>query len=144
MPKLTWTAAVVAGLLLQAGCFNAEALIEARRLVAIRAQLMEVDLGNYRITLPQSSSLNETTEIRFHVFGKVANRDVKSVEEVLESEGPELRDKMIGVIRGLSPQQVEDPQLSALRQGIAAVINDSLEEEPVQSVGFYNFRYSQY
>ena len=51
---------IVAVCLLTAGCYDAEAMVKSRRELAIRAQLEEIDLGKFRITLPQP---NETTEV---------------------------------------------------------------------------------
>ena len=123
------------------GCFNAEGLIESRRLTAIRAKLQEVDLGNFRISIPQGQSYGQTTELQFHVFGQVANRDMEAVAEVLEEYGPVIRDQMLVSVRELRPEELEEPRLTSLRESIAQVINGFLEEEPVQSVGFHQFRY---
>lgn len=130
------------GLSLQLGCFNAEALIESRRLVAIKARLEEIDLGKYRISLPHAEAVTETIEVNFHVFGQVANRDLESVTQILESSRPEIRDQLLVVTRNLSEAELQDPGLTSLREQIAKVVNDTLEGEPVQSVGFYKFRYS--
>ena len=127
---------------MQMGCFNAEALIESRRLVAIKARLEEIDLGKYRISLPHAEAVNQSIEVNFHVFGQVANRDFETVTELLESRRPEIRDQLLVVTRNLSEEELEDPGLTFLRQQIAKVVNDTLEGEPVQSVGFYKFRYS--
>lgn len=124
------------------GCFNADRLIESRRLTAIRAKLQEVELGDFRITLPQGDTFDETTELHFRVFGRVATRDAKTVGELLENYEPQIRDQMLVATRGLSREDIEEPKLSALRKTIAEVINGYLEDEPVQSVGFYTFRYA--
>ena len=44
------------------GCFDADALIEDRRLVAMRARLEELDIGEFRVTLPRADAQNETAE----------------------------------------------------------------------------------
>lgn len=124
------------------GCFNAEGLIESRRLTAIRATLQEVELGEFRITIPQGEPYDQTTEVSFHVFGRVTNRDMEAVAEVLETYGPVIRDKMLVATRELRPEDLEEPKLNVLREKIAGVINSFLEDELVQSVGFYHFRYS--
>ena len=126
----------------QLGCFDADALIEARRLEAIRARLEEIDLGTYRISLTSPESVNDSVEVNFHVFGLVANRDLETVSEYLDSKKPEIRDKMLIVTRSLSDADLEDPKLSLFRDQIASIVNDTLEDEPVQSIGFYHFRYS--
>ncbi len=142
LQQLAALLAVGLSLSMQLGCFNAEALIESRRLVAIKARLEEIDLGKYRISLPQTESVTETIEVNFHVFGQVANRDMETVSQLLESSRPEIRDQLLVVTRNLSEAELEDPELSSLREHIAKVVNNTLEGDPVQSVGFYNFRYA--
>jgi len=130
--------------LTSAGCFNAEAMIESRRLVATRARLEEVDLGEFRVTLPHAVQKTDSSELRFQVFGQVANRDLHNVEEMLKQHGPEVRHNILIVARQMSVEDLEDPKLTALRSRIAQVVNESLEDNPVQSVGFYRFRYIEF
>ena len=137
-----WSLLLAVSLSSQLGCFNAEAMIESRRLTAIRARLQEVDLGQYQVTMPVGTWHDATTELDFHIFGKVATRETNTVQEVLETVRPEIRDQLLKVTRELSAEELEDPKLTSLRERIAAVINGFLEEELVQSVGFYHFRYS--
>ena len=72
----------------------------------------------------------------------MANRDLDSVSEIVESKGPTIHDKVLVMARHLSEEELEDPELASLRKQIAEVFNETLEGEPVQSVGFYHFRYS--
>lgn len=124
-----------------AGCFDAEAMLDSRRKVAILARLEEVDLGKYRLTLPSSPQSTEMAEIQFHAFGQVANRDLDEVTEALEVHGPELRHRLLLAARQLDLQDIENPKLELLRSEIATVINETLAGEPLQSVGFYRFSY---
>lgn len=128
--------------LLSEGCLNAEAMIEAKRAIAIRARLEEIDLGEYRISLPQPTETTEAAEIFFHAFGQVANRDLDKVEELLETLGPELRHRMLLATRQLTVEDIQDPPLTALKTQIAKVVNETLPGEPMQSVGFYRFGFS--
>jgi len=123
------------------GCFNSSEMIEARRKVAILARLEEVDLGKYRLTLPQPVQTTEMAEIEFHAFGQVANRDLDQVTEALETYGPELRHRLLLAARQLDLKDIEDAQLDLLRSQIADVINETLPGKPLQSVGFYKFGY---
>ena len=129
-------------LLWNVGCFDADAMIEDRRKIAMLARLEEIDLGQFRVALPHASEVAQTAELNFHVFGQVANRDLDKVKESLENNGPEIRDRLLIAARLLTTEQLEDPQLTALRERIAKVVNDSLEGDPVQSVGFYRFGYA--
>lgn len=124
------------------GCFNADKLIEAQRAVAMRTRLEEVDLGKFRVTLPHAEDRSENAELHFHVFGQVANRDVDVVETALEESGPEIRHRMLIAAREMTTEQLEDPELTALRTSFVEVVNQSLKDKPVQSVGFYKFSYT--
>lgn len=123
------------------GCFDSQAMIEARRKVAVLARLEEIDLGEYRLTLPTPIQSNEMTEIEFHAFGQVANRDLDMVAHSLEEHGPELRHRLLLAARQLDLQDLEQADLDLLRNQIAEVINETLPGEPLQSVGFYQFHY---
>ena len=123
------------------GCFNSEAMIDARRKVAILARLEEVDLGKFRLTLSRPVQSDDMAEIQFHAFGQVANRDLKQVNEALETYGPELRHRLLLATRKLKLKDIEDAELDLLRTQIADVVNETLPGEPLQSVGFYQFSY---
>ncbi len=124
------------------GCFDAESLIEERRAIAMRDRLEEVDLGEFQVSLPQPSETMEAAEIFFHVFGQVANRDMKKVRKSLEELGPEFRHRLLLAVRQLALEDIQDPPLTTLRKQIADMVNESLPGEPLQSVGFYRFGYS--
>ncbi len=130
--------------LLLTGCFDADAMIDSRRKVAILARLEEVDLGKYRLTLSRPVQSSEMAEIQFHAFGQVANRDLDQVTDALETYGPELRNRLLLAARQLSLEDLEDAQLELLRTQIAMVINETLPGEPLQSVGFYQFSYHNF
>ena len=140
--SLTLSLLIGMALLASSGCFDANRLIESRRLTAIRAKLQEVDLGEFRVTLPQGDTVDHTTELRFRVFGRVATRQAESVREVIDNFEPQIRDQMLVATRELLPTDIEEPKLKALRETIAEVVNSYLEEDPVQSVGFYSFNYA--
>ncbi len=136
-----WTALVVASAFL-VGCFDAESLIEERRAIAMRNRLEEVDLGKFRVSLPQPPKTVEAAEIFFHVFGQVANRDMDQVQKSLDMLGPEFRHRLLMAVRQLALKDIQDPPLTALRKQIVDMVNETLPGEPLQSVGFYQFGYS--
>ncbi len=127
--------------LLLTGCFDASAMIEARRKVAVLARLEEIDLGKFRLTLSRPVQSDEMAEIQFHAFGQVANRDLDTVTDSLETFGPELRHRLLLATRQLKLEDLEDAGLDLLGSQIAEVINETLPGEPLQSVGFYQFSY---
>ena len=121
------------------GCYDADALIKTRREIAIKARLVEVDLGEFRITLPGPYTERKRAEIHFRAFGQVANRDLKLVRATLQKNGPDLQNRMLMVVRKMKMQEIQEPRLTALRECLASAINDTLPGDPLQSVGFYSF-----
>jgi hypothetical protein len=122
-----------------AGCYDAEALIKSRREIAIKARLVEVDLGDFRITLPGPYTERKRAEIYFRAFGQVANRDLKLVRATLAKNGPDLQNRMLMVVRKMKMQEIQESRLTALRESLASAINDTLPGDPLQFVGFYSF-----
>ena len=135
-------ALLLATLTTSVGCFDAEGMIKSRRAAANRARLEEVDLGEYRVSVPRVGDRSPGGELYFHVFGLVANQDMKTVQEVLEQHGPEIRHVLLLASRNLSPEELQDPRLSVLRESVAQAVNANLDGEPVRSVGFYQFGFS--
>jgi hypothetical protein len=122
-----------------AGCYDATALIKARRAIAIKARLVEVDLGDFRITLPGPYTERKRAEIHFRAFGQVANRDLRLVRTTLAKNGPDLQNRMLLVVRKMKMEEIQEPRLTTLRESLASAINDTLPGDPLQSVGFYSF-----
>ena len=144
-PRGLWLAlGVCAGCCSLAGCYDAEALVDARRAVAVRARLVEVDLGEYSITLPRPYKEFERAQVNFHAFGQVAHRDLKAAEATLKARAPDLRHRLLLAVRQMDMQEIGDPALEALRKTITEAVNEMLAEKPVQSVGFYSFTFANY
>ncbi len=130
---------LLASCLALGGCYDADALIAARRAVAIRARLVEVDLGEFHITLPGPYTERKRAEIHFRAFGQVANRDLALVQETLEKNGPDLQNRMLLVVRKMKMHEIQEPALNTLRESLASAVNDTLPGDPLQTVGFYSF-----
>ena len=141
--RSVWVACGLA-CLITSGCFNAQSLIDAHRADAINARLGEIDLGKFHISLPKPVHTMDVAEIHFHIFGQVANRDFKKVEESLEEKGIELRHRMLMATRQMDPELIQDPDLDSLRAHIVKVFNEILPGEPLQSIGFYSFSYTNF
>jgi hypothetical protein len=144
IPKRSIRGLLVVAISMTTGCFNAESIIQTHRAETLGARLEEVDLGVYHISLPQPVETTAIAEIDFHVFGQVANRDLKKVIKLVEKNGPELRHRLLLAARQLKSHDVCDPELAALRTQIVSVFNETLPGEPLQSVGFYHFRYTNF
>ena len=146
-----WSCAssLLAGLLtlmvcISGGCYDEKALIEARKTLALRSRLEEVDLGEFRITMPKPYSELERAEVFFHAFGRVANKDLRSVNELIAKNGPELKHRLLLAVRQMHLDELKDPGLKAVRASIRKSFNATIEGDPVQTVGFYEFGYSNY
>lgn len=126
------------------GCYDEQALIDARQATATKARLEEVDLGRFRVTMPRPSSELERDEVIFHVFGRVANRDLPIVQQLLAKNRPELNHGLLLSIRQMGMDEIADPALEELRETIKKSFNEMVEGDPIQSVGFYEFGYSNY
>ncbi|MCG8450938.1 MAG: hypothetical protein MI725_15330 [Pirellulales bacterium] len=126
------------------GCFDAESVIEAHRENASGACLDEVDLGEFHVTLPQPAETTAVAEIQFHAFGQVANHALEDVKESLEKNGIELQHRLLIATRQLKPEEINDPKLTSLRTHLVSVFNETLPGEPLKSVGFYHFRYTDF
>lgn len=140
--RIPWFAAAVCCCAAASGCFDAESLTQAKLKEAARLRLEDVDLGKYRITLPRRPGANNGGVIQFHVFGQVANRDRKGVEKELRAETAEIRHHLLVAVRQLTPSDLIEPDLMALRNSIAAVMNSALEGDPVRGIGFYQLRFN--
>jgi hypothetical protein len=137
---LAWAA--LAALAALVGCYDAEALQHARHTETNLAQLAEVDLGAFHVTLPQATGEAGGCVVDFHAFGRVARGDHGKVAQALVERGPELRSLMLLALRGMSAEQLEEPTLDSLRKAIAKAINQALEHQHVKNVGFYDFSYT--
>ncbi len=126
------------------GCFDGPALVEARREVANLARLEEIDLGRFRTTLPRSARYSEKVEVDLHAFGHVLNRDLEVVRKSLEENGPLLRHRLLMTTRQMDRKDLTDPMLVSLRAQIADAVNETVPGEPLKSVGFYRFDYSDF
>jgi len=137
-----WAVYFLGGLL--SGCYDVQALVEARHDSENCVQFVEVDLGNFRVSLPQPSATTETAEIHFRAFGRVSSDDVEVVREMLNHHRPKLEHRILLAIRRLDSTEFEDPKLQTLRKVLADAVNQPLANSPIESVGFYSFGFSNY
>ena len=129
---------LVAALTAPVGCYNAEALLESQRAEALLTKLEEVDLGQYRVSLPSRRGGIANTEIQFHLFGQVRYKDLPGVEAAIEEQRATISHELLFSIRELPTKEFEDADLTQLRENIKAVVNSRIEGKPVQMVGFYD------
>jgi hypothetical protein len=131
--------AALAALCVLGGCIDAETLRQARLEAQEQHRLTEIDLGAYSIALPHKPGEPDRGVVDFHAFGQVTRSEHDELAATLAERAPELRAKMLLAVRSLPPQHFEDPDLAALRAGIAKVVNEVAEEQLVEHVGFYRY-----
>jgi hypothetical protein len=124
------------------GCFDGGALVDRQRAETNRVRLDEVDIGKFRITLPHTAGERGPHIVDFHAFGQVAHRDRDKVAEALKLNAPELRYRVLLLVRAMSHGELDEPRLETLRQRLADVANAALEKKLVKHVGFYRFTFT--
>jgi hypothetical protein len=123
-----------------AGCYDGEALVQHARSVALNTRLAEVDLGTYHTTLPRDAQTGLFTELAIHIFGTVPRYRVPDIEKQLKTEEYRLRHETLATLRRTTSEDLAEPNLSQLRVRLEKVVNNLLDEKPVQSIGFYSVR----
>jgi hypothetical protein len=125
------------------GCFDGSAILQAHEEETNLVRLDEVDIGEYRITLPHAPGRAGRGVIDFHVFGQVARRDRDKVASALKFNSAEIRYRVLLLTRGLTQEQLDEPKLATLRTQITKIANASLESKMVRNVGFYRFAFTE-
>ena len=127
------------GMSLLAGCYQADDIIASRKQLVRLTRLEEIDLGEFRVTLPYRPRSTSSLVVDFHAFGRVSHGNYKKVSQTIEQNGPKLRHQMLITVRELGAQELQQPKLDTLRANIEQVVNDLLEDQAMQAVGFYRF-----
>ncbi|MEM6799148.1 MAG: hypothetical protein AAF589_06510 [Planctomycetota bacterium] len=123
------------------GCYNGDALVDRVRNDALRYRLEEVDLGEYRVTMPRNLDTGETVEVAMHLFGSLARYKQPEVEQMMEKDESLLRYRTVVAVRESTHDDFTDPDFLALRGRLLEAVNGLLPEPAVQSVGFRNIRF---
>ncbi len=131
--------ALLGGICLLTGCFDADAMIASRQDFTQSSRLEEVDLGAFLVTLPYRPNWTSSLVVDFHAFGRVAHGNDKQIAQLLEQRGPELKHHMLIAVRELELQELQEPDLDTLRTNIKQVVNETLADYPMQTIGFYRF-----
>ncbi len=135
-----WAALMLlGGLSLLAGCFDADAMIASRHNLVQLTRLEEIDLGAFLVTLPYRPNSISSMVVDFHAFGRVTRGNYKKVAKAIEQRGPELEHRMLIAVRELELQELQEPDLDTLRTNIQRVVNETLDDQPMQAIGFYRF-----
>jgi flagellar basal body-associated protein FliL len=129
-------------LLVAPGCFDRSALEQAQQQETDLVRAAEIELGEFRITLPHEPGTRARGVVEFKAFGRVAARDRDKVAKALAMTGPELRYRVLMAVRALTPKQLEEPTLQTLRGQLVKLANASLDKQVITSVGFYKFTFN--
>jgi len=138
-PQILKAMTFLGGIGLLTGCYDADHLIASRKGLAKLTQLEEVDLGQFRVTLPYRPHSTSSLVVDFHAFGRVSHNHYKKVTRTIEQNGPKLRHQMLIAVRELGVQELQEPALDTLRVNIEQVVNELLENQTMQAIGFYRF-----
>jgi hypothetical protein len=137
-PRAWLIAGCLLGLVMCAGCYDGNHLLEQARSAAQQTGLAEVDIGTFHLTLPKSPETDSLTDVELHLFGTVPRYRVPVVERQLKAEEYRLRHELIAAVRAAPVEQLAEPNLTQLRTQIETVVNGILEEAPVNAIGFYS------
>jgi hypothetical protein len=135
-------ACLAAALLTATGCFNADSLLESQRRERQLWELSAIDLGRYQVNLPRLPGESRGGMINFRAFGKVANRNFQAARTALDEAGPLLHHKILASVRQLPSSALEEPDFQRLRACVSRVVNETVGEQIVESVGLSDFTYS--
>jgi hypothetical protein len=124
------------------GCFNGNTLLEAKQEETSLVQLDEIDLGEFRITLPGALPATNAGVVEFHAFCQVAKRDRAKVASALKLNEPEFRYRLILSVRSMTEKELSEPKLKRLRGELEKLANAPLEHSKIKSVGFYRFAFA--
>ncbi|MCO6044006.1 hypothetical protein NG895_08805 [Aeoliella sp. ICT_H6.2] len=131
----------VIGCLATAGCYDGKRLVEAARNQAIRTRLDEVDLGEYRTTLPRYDADSSAMEIVVELYGTAIRYKIPDVEKTIEQDDYRLRQAVIIALRRTTAAEIADPHLTTFRERLLTVVNAELGETPIESLGFRTVRF---
>ena len=69
----SWPAEIVGSLVLAAlaGCYDPEEMVQRAQDDAVQTQFLEIDLGEYLVTLPRDKQTGALMELSLHYFGNV-------------------------------------------------------------------------
>jgi hypothetical protein len=123
------------------GCYDNDKLLDAAHNRAIRTRLEEVRLGQFRTTLPRTELDPTPIEIEAELFGTTVRHKVPKLEETLKSNDYRLRHAVIIALRQTTAAEIADPNLVAFRERLLQVVNGTLGETPVESVGLRTVRF---
>lgn len=123
------------------GCYNGEKLVQQAHSSAIKGRLEELDLGQFRITMPLDIATGETTAVIIHPFALTPHYRLKAISKQLKTDRAALEHHTLLAVRSATGAELAEPSLDALRERLRGAANEVLRDEPIQSIGFYDVRF---
>jgi len=123
-----------------AGCYNSGALLKEVRSHALRSETHEINLGQFRTTMPRNANTNVLTEIELRLFGTVPQYKISAINKQLSADAAKLRFETIKAIRETTADELGEPSLGKLRARLMLVANGVIKDAPIQSIGVKKIR----
>ena len=124
-----------------AGCYDGGELVDSRQKEIDLVRMDEIEIGEFRVTLPRADGTPGGGVVEFSAFGQVSRHDRDEAAKALEFNRSELRDRVLLLVRSLSREDLAEPKLQKVRDGIAALANSTFDKQLVRNIGFYNFSF---
>jgi hypothetical protein len=132
-----WTAILAVALALCAGCYDGSEMVKQAQSVALKTRLAEIDLGQFKTTLPRDPVTNHFTALDIHIFGTVPRYRLAAVTKQLKNDEYRMRHETLVAVRKSTREELAEPNFAQLRARLEKVVNGLLEDAPVKEVGFY-------
>ena len=110
------------------------------RISAAGASAVEVELGDYSVTVSQANS-NLSLRVDFKLFGTVIEKDKPRLEAAMARNKHRFREQIIVEIRNSDAEDLSDPALGLIKRRILEKSNKLLGRPLLQSVVFSQFSY---
>ena len=127
-------AAIAGVMVVCTGCYDAQKIIDQARSEAISRRETEVEIGYFRTTLPRDDSSGIRMEVEIKLFGTAVHYRSEEISDAIEKRSHRLRQAIIIAIRQTEPEDLGDPNLTAIRDRAEMVtghIEDSLVARPL-------------
>jgi hypothetical protein len=135
--RLYWRWLLLLALGPLSGCYDGDALLKQAQSAALNTSLAEVDLGEFKTTLPRGPESDTHMSLEFHVFGTVPRSRLTEVNKQLKVEEYRVRHETLAAVRKSSRDELAEPSFAKLRARIEEVVNAVLTDAPVKEIGFY-------
>ena len=106
------------------------------------SQMLEVDLGEYSVTVFQASS-NTTMCFDFKVSGTIELKEKEDYEKAFEKYKQRIREQITSTIRSADNGDLTEPSLSLIKRIIFDRINSTMKKPLVHEILIPDFSFTQ-